>query len=289
MNAGCVAGMYGPWEFYFIQGSTPPSIDLLTVHMENRNNTYFQIDATPAGMGVTVVPGIYDETIQVNSTQIPVTIMPSLGKTSITMDRDIVHPVAVILGYNAAIPTTVWDVMIHEKGTVMFDAAWPAGCVATIEQLTMYRDTLQLAMAALNLDRTGMKVGSFTDVAVANGGSPTVAGGSGQDGLDAMDPYLLTGVGGVKGIFSLADLPTPTGAEDAQIIAKFDGTGALWVRKTWKGDANFDGMVDIRDLYILGVNWGQSGKTWFDADFTGDGIVNVLDLNFLSQNWQAGV
>jgi hypothetical protein len=64
---------------------------------------------------------------------------------------------------------------------------------------------------------------------------------------------------------------------------------SILVRFTYDGDANLDGMVEGRDLYILGINWHQSGKTWVQADFNGDGYVDAADLTFISVNWQAGV
>jgi hypothetical protein len=54
------------------------------------------------------------------------------------------------------------------------------------------------------------------------------------------------------------------------------------------GDANFDGVVDIRDLYILAHNWQSDGQLWTGADFDGDGIVDAADLGLLAVNWQAG-
>jgi autotransporter-associated beta strand protein len=55
------------------------------------------------------------------------------------------------------------------------------------------------------------------------------------------------------------------------------------------GDANFDGKVDIQDLFILAQNWQAFDKLWTDADFTFDGNVNVADLTVLARNWQVGV
>jgi hypothetical protein len=54
------------------------------------------------------------------------------------------------------------------------------------------------------------------------------------------------------------------------------------------GDANFDGIVDISDLYTLAIHWKSSATRWSDADFNADGVVNAADLGQLSLNWQAG-
>jgi hypothetical protein len=66
-----------------------------------------------------------------------------------------------------------------------------------------------------------------------------------------------------------------------------DSTSIL-LRFTYDGDANLDGRVDIGDVYILGVNWQTTGKTWVQGDFDGDGDVDAADLGILSGNWQAG-
>jgi hypothetical protein len=60
---------------------------------------------------------------------------------------------------------------------------------------------------------------------------------------------------------------------------------AIVIRYTLNGDANLDGTVDIRDLYLLGSHWNQSGS-WVAGDFNYDGVVNAVDLGALSSNWQ---
>jgi len=54
------------------------------------------------------------------------------------------------------------------------------------------------------------------------------------------------------------------------------------------GDANIDGKVNVFDLAILASSYGDSGKLWTDADFTGDGNVNVFDLAILANNYGYG-
>jgi len=52
------------------------------------------------------------------------------------------------------------------------------------------------------------------------------------------------------------------------------------------GDANRDGVVDVRDLGILATNYGMaSGAQWSQGDFNGDGAVNVVDLGVLATNY----
>ncbi len=55
------------------------------------------------------------------------------------------------------------------------------------------------------------------------------------------------------------------------------------------GDANLDGKVDLRDLYILASHFKQSGQNWLGADFNSDGLTNSFDLGLLAHNWQVGV
>jgi hypothetical protein len=50
------------------------------------------------------------------------------------------------------------------------------------------------------------------------------------------------------------------------------------------GDAD-GGGVDVGDLAILAVNWGQSGRAWNQGDFTGEGVVDVGDLGVLAAHW----
>jgi hypothetical protein len=40
---------------------------------------------------------------------------------------------------------------------------------------------------------------------------------------------------------------------------------------------------------LLAGAWQQSGKSWFDGDFTYDGTVDIGDLGLLAGNWQKGV
>ena len=51
------------------------------------------------------------------------------------------------------------------------------------------------------------------------------------------------------------------------------------------GDANLDGAVDVGDLAILGVNYGQCERTWSEGDFNADGCVNVGDLAILGMHY----
>lgn len=51
------------------------------------------------------------------------------------------------------------------------------------------------------------------------------------------------------------------------------------------GDADRDGDVDISDYLTLKANYGRTGMTWAQGDFTGDGVVNGADLAIMNMNW----
>jgi len=51
------------------------------------------------------------------------------------------------------------------------------------------------------------------------------------------------------------------------------------------GDADLSGTVDVGDLGILGANYGQDNKTWFEGDFNDDGEVDIGDLGILGGNY----
>ena len=53
------------------------------------------------------------------------------------------------------------------------------------------------------------------------------------------------------------------------------------------GDANTDGRVDINDLTIVLSNYGQTGATWAQGEFTGSGTVDINDLTIVLANYGA--
>ena len=53
------------------------------------------------------------------------------------------------------------------------------------------------------------------------------------------------------------------------------------------GDANFDGIVDVADLGILGANFNAADMQWDTGDFNLDGMTDVADLGILGANWTA--
>jgi hypothetical protein len=67
--------------------------------------------------------------------------------------------------------------------------------------------------------------------------------------------------------------------------SKFD---YIAVHRTFYGDANGDGTVDVSDLEALATHWQTSNNFWAGGDFNYDGVVDASDLSLLALNWQAG-
>lgn len=54
------------------------------------------------------------------------------------------------------------------------------------------------------------------------------------------------------------------------------------------GDANFDNLVDIADLGIVGANFNKIKAVWSEGNFNFDTTVDVADLGILGANWSHG-
>ena len=52
-------------------------------------------------------------------------------------------------------------------------------------------------------------------------------------------------------------------------------------------DFNFDGLVDVADLGIVGVNFNAADMQWNTGDFNLDNMTDVADLGILGANWTA--
>ncbi len=57
---------------------------------------------------------------------------------------------------------------------------------------------------------------------------------------------------------------------------------------TFLGDANLDGIVDVRDLNVIGIGWQSNVVGWARGDFDGNGVIDASDLNDVGVNWQKG-
>lgn len=95
------------------------------------------------------------------------------------------------------------------------------------------------------------------------------------------DAVTVDGMPGISlGVVGGFDASLAVFYDDAAVL---DGitNSVVTVRVTLIGDADGDDTVGLLDLDALGVNFGQSGKTWSHADFDGDGTVGLLDLDQL--------
>jgi hypothetical protein len=69
----------------------------------------------------------------------------------------------------------------------------------------------------------------------------------------------------------------------------FGGGQSYLLTPATPGDANLDGQVDINDLTIVLANYGQTGQTWTQGEFTGDGTVDINDLTIVLAHYGDGV
>jgi probable HAF family extracellular repeat protein len=115
-------------------------------------------------------------------------------------------------------------------------------------------------------------------------------------GQSAGDAFLATESGGTWTTTDLNRLINPNSGwtlQSANAISNngnfICGTGTILAGQTngflleqaIAGDANLDGTVDINDLTIVLANYGQTGMTWSQGEFTGDGTVDVNDLTIV--------
>jgi hypothetical protein len=64
-----------------------------------------------------------------------------------------------------------------------------------------------------------------------------------------------------------------------------DGGSSIIVKHTYYGDANLDGVVNLRDFNKLAANFGAGDRFWVDGDFNYDKLVNLRDFNLLAANF----
>ena len=129
-------------------------------------------------------------------------------------------------------------------------------------------------------------VGCIVNTANTGGGSKTLSGydaaiwknGTITD-LNTLYAPALAGTG--------FTLDNATAIDDNGDIAGYghDANGnveqAFLLQALLPGDANEDGRVDVNDLTIVLTNFGQTGMTWSQGEFTGDGKVDVNDLTIV--------
>jgi hypothetical protein len=125
-------------------------------------------------------------------------------------------------------------------------------------------------------------------------GTGTITNGSALLGVDAQLRPGATGTYDISALVSASGEPTTqfySGIDSTGTPIPITGmtfeTGAISV--ALPGDANLDGRVDVNDLTILLANFGQTGATWSEGEFTGDGTVDVNDLTILLTNFGASL
>ncbi len=70
-------------------------------------------------------------------------------------------------------------------------------------------------------------------------------------------------------------------------ICDYAGHIGLMLIAAAPGDADFDGIVDVADLGIVGANFNADDMQWNTGDFNLDSMTDVADLGILGANWTA--
>jgi autotransporter-associated beta strand protein len=186
---------------------------------------------------------------------------------------------------------------------------------------TSFSGIIQDGAGTVGLTKTGAGrqiltgANTYTGTTVVNGGSlqlnlaahgPVLPGGGASAFADIQAGNLVLDYNGgssvgstVQGILTAGYALTDK-FSDGQIRSTTDtaAIGLGWkddsvakqvlVKRTWYGDADLNGLVDVADLGILASNW-QTSQIWIGGDFDYSGMVDVNDLGLLASNWQAGV
>lgn len=129
-----------------------------------------------------------------------------------------------------------------------------------------------------------------------------IVGYTGGSPISTIQSLLGSGYAGGpwngNGIMSSTAAATPNRglgfAEATDLFTSFPATfaapgiddSAVLVRYTVSSDANLDRVVDVRDLYMMAINWLESGRRWSQGDFTFDQFVGATDLGKMAINWQ---
>jgi len=130
------------------------------------------------------------------------------------------------------------------------------------------------------------------------------AAGNKLTGVDPKAGMAYTAVANGVNVSDINFTYTPSSATVAkaalQVIVKGSGTqayydGAQWLNPdgstvvvpptTKAGDANGDGVVNIKDATLVSLNWGKTGMTRAQGDLNADGVVNIKDATLVSLNW----
>lgn len=151
----------------------------------------------------------------------------------------------------------------------------------------MYKNLFTETKSNFDLAGYGIRITNFIGVNTSATNVPTTLN------ITQIDDYLNRGFAG-RPTNAVEIWSSVANVGSGSPILKIQESSTLLLRYAHAGDANFDGKVDINDLYILASHWnpshtGSSSAKWTDADFTGDGWVDADDLAVISAYWQYGV
>ena len=131
---------------------------------------------------------------------------------------------------------------------------------------------------AFGINDNGVVVGMSNSAAFVQ----SVAGGT-PGPMEILNNLIAAGTG-----WNLQYAYAVDNAGDIVGRGTLNGTAdAFLLEPALPGDANLDAKVDINDLTIVLANYGKTGMTWTQGEFTGDGTVDINDLTIVLANYGA--
>jgi hypothetical protein len=125
------------------------------------------------------------------------------------------------------------------------------------------------------------KVGLSDDPLDSSGSVVHVLGAALEDTTDKAGSFLFENVGGGSYLFQITHpgyIPLDT---VVQVLGGSDFQFTLEIGSYTRGDANYDGEINVADVVYL-VNYlfrsGPSPVPYFAGDASGDGIIDVGDI-----------
>ncbi len=143
---------------------------------------------------------------------------------------------------------------------------------------TLYADGAPVPYASVWDDAIGNELFQYQHAFIYTGGVTVDL----NTYIDGSSGWLLQGATGIAMV---------NGQEWIIGNGVLNGNGvshAFLMRPAMPGDANADGQVDVNDLTIVLTNFGQTGMSWSQGEFTGDGTVDVNDLTIVLANYGSG-
>jgi outer membrane protein assembly factor BamB len=171
-----------------------------------------------------------------------------------------------------------WDDNVYAFGPVYYVAV--TGVVSSKTVIGQgYSDSINVTVTNQGSYKETFSVTAYANtIAIATQTVTLAIGGS----TTITIPWNTAGL--AYGNYTISvDVMLATGETNMWIGLLTGGT----VKVTIPGDINGEGVVDVSDLGILGVNWLLSGSHILNpnADINGDGVVDINDLGIMGQNW----